>query len=275
MLSYQHAYHAGCYADVVKHIFLSRILAYMTQKDKPLLYLETHGGRGVYDIKDHYAKKTQEAQDGIIKLWPHKEQLTKEFSNYLKIIESMNTPHELRHYPGSPKIAIELLRPQDRIYLCERHPQEIEYLKQLKTSTKNIYIEETEGIAKMNALVPPKEKRALIFIDPSYELKDEYKSIPRAIANDYKKFPLGVYCIWYPILNHLGHEVLLKQLAKINTNKTLKLEFYVENTNSKGIRGTGLYIINPPYVLEQEAQVIFKALQKVYSDKKTLFKINE
>ena len=275
MLSYQHAYHAGCYADVVKHIFLTRILSYMTQKDKPFLYLETHSGRGMYDIKDHYAKKTQEAQDGIVKLWPHKDELPNEFSAYLKIIESINAQNELRYYPGSPKLAIDLLRSEDRVYLCELHPQEIDYLKKIKTREKNIYIEETDGIAKINAIVPPKEKRALIFVDPSYELKEEYKSIPRAIANDFKKFPTGVYCIWYPILASQAHEILLKQLAKIETDKTLKLEFYVESTNSKGILGTGLYIINPPYILEQEAQVIFKALQKVYSDKKTLYKINE
>ncbi|HBB53062.1 MAG TPA: 23S rRNA (adenine(2030)-N(6))-methyltransferase RlmJ [Legionellales bacterium] len=275
MLSYQHAYHAGCYADVVKHIFLTRILSYMTQKDKPFLYLETHSGRGVYDIKDHYAKKTQEALDGIVKLWPHQDQLPIEFADYLNTIKSMNAKDELRYYPGSPKIAIELLRPEDRIYLCELHPQELEHLKKIRTPGKNIYFEETDGIAKINAIVPPQEKRALVFVDPSYELKEEYKSIPRAIANDFKKFPTGVYCIWYPILPNLGYETLLKQLKKIPTDKTLNLEFYVEGTHSKGMLGTGLYIINPPYVLEKEAEVIFKALQKIYSDKKTHFKINE
>ena len=266
MLSYQHAYHAGCYADVIKHVFLSRILKYMIQKDSPLLYLESHAGRGLYDLEDRFAKKTQEAKEGIFKLWPTRSSLPQEFKPFCEVLESLNTQQQLKYYPGSPQLAINLLRPQDRVYLCELHPQEIDHLKKCQTQEKKIIIEDTDGLAKIKALVPPPEKRALIFIDPSYEVKSEYEMVAKTIVDNVKKFPQGVYVLWYPIVNPQYHANLLKKLKKIPSDKTLRLEFFIDNPNKKGMYGTGLFIVNPPYVLNEEAKTIFKAFKAIFHE---------
>ena len=260
MLSYQHAYHAGCYADVIKHLILTRIISYLTQKDKPLLYLDTHSGRGLYDLEDKFAQKTNEFQAGIGKLWPQKNNLPVEFKQFIEVIEHLN-PSALKYYPGSPQIAQDLLRSQDRIYLCELHPQEINYLKK-HASQKNIYIEATDGLSKIKALVPPPEKRALIFIDPSYEVKTEYEASALAVVNNFIKFPQGVYILWYPIVDTIHHSTILKYFKKIPTDKKLRLEFYLGQKIN--MYGTGMLIINPPYTLATESQTIFQALQKIY-----------
>ena len=269
MLSYQHIYHAGCFADIVKHVFLSRIIDYMTQKDKPMLYLETHAGRGLYDLESHIAKKTGEAQDGIFKLWPHHQNLVPGFTPLINILQQVNHFKKLRFYPGSAQIALYQCRQQDRMVFCELHPQEIRALESLSNQGKKVSIEQTDGIEKIKALVPPPEKRALIFIDPSYEVKEEYHSIPKAIALNYKKFPQGVYVLWYPMLHSLAHQTLIKNFKKISAEKTLHLQFWMENSKNNRMYGTGLYIINPPYVLAEEAQSIFKNLQTIFKDQKS------
>lgn len=260
MLSYQHAYHAGCYADVIKHLILTRIISYLTQKDKPLLYLDTHSGRGLYDLEDKLAQKTNEFQAGIGKLWSQKNNLPIEFKQYIELVGNLN-PSGLKYYPGSPQIAQDLLRTQDRIYLCELHPQEINYLKK-HACHKNIYIEATDGLSKIKALVPPPEKRALIFIDPSYEVKTQYEASVLTVLNNFIKFPQGVYVLWYPIIDSIHHSTIIKYFKKIPTEKKLRLEFYLgQKTN---MYGTGMLVINPPYTLTSEAKTIFQALQKIY-----------
>ncbi|MDQ5884746.1 MAG: Ribosomal large subunit methyltransferase [Pseudomonadota bacterium] len=269
MLSYQHIYHAGCFADVIKHTFLSRIMDYMTQKDKPMVYLETHAGRGLYDLESRISKKTGEAQEGIFKLWPHRDRLIPEFSPFIQTILQVNNEKKLRYYPGSAQMAILNLRPQDRLMLCELHPQELRALESLPTLGKKISIEQTDGIEKIKAVVPPHEKRGLIFIDPSYELKTEYQTIPKAIALNYKKFPQGVYVLWYPMLHSLAHQILIKHLKRIPSEKTLHLQFWMENSKDNGMYGTGLFVINSPFVLAEEAKNIFKNLQAIFHDQKS------
>lgn len=266
MLSYQHIYHAGCFADVVKHVFLSRIIDYMTQKDKPMLYLETHAGRGLYDLESRISKKTGEAQNGIFKLWPHHQNLVPGFMPFIHTLQKVNHFKKLRFYPGSAQIALHQCRQHDRLIFCELHPQEILALQSLPTLGKKLSIEQVDGIEKIKAQVPPLEKRALIFIDPSYEVKEEYQSIPKAITLNYKKFPQGVYVLWYPMISSLAHQTLIKHLKRIPAERTLHLQFWMENSKKNGMYGTGLYIINPPYILAKEAQSIFKNLKTIFND---------
>lgn len=273
MLSYQHIYHAGCFADVIKHVFLSRIIEYMTQKDKPFLYLETHAGRGLYDLESPMAKKTAEAQQGIHKFWPERSRLNESFAPFIQALLKINPNERLRYYPGSPQIAMTHLRQQDRLVFCELHPQELRALQKISNQNQKIFIEQTDGMEKMKAVLPAREKRALIFIDPSYEIKNEYQSIPKNIAANYKKFPQGVYVLWYPMLPSLAHQTLIKHLKKIPTDKTLHLQFWLEDSKNQGMYGTGLFIINPPYVLAEEAQTIFKSLQFIFADHKSQYLI--
>lgn len=265
MLSYQHGYHAGNFADVVKHTTLSRLLHYMTQKDKALFYLETHSGRGIYDLKSAQSLKTAEAKTGIEALWLQKKVLTPVFSPYIDAIKQLNSGNALRFYPGSPQLAIFALRNQDRLFFSERHPQEFDYLRQLPKRGKRVFYSEEDGLIHLTAQLPPTERRGLIFIDPSYEIKTEYRDIPRALKTAYNRFSTGVYCLWYPIVDNKLHQQLLTGLHQIGSKQNLKVEFNLTSRKEPGMTGCGLWIINPPYLLKDEANEMLKTLQKVFN----------
>lgn len=286
MLSYQHGYHAGNFADVVKHITLTRLITYMVSKDKPLFYLETHSGKGLYDLHDKQAKKTAEARQGIELLWPQRRTLPSIFAPYLEQIEKINPDHSLRYYPGSPLLALNLLRQQDRLVMCELHPSEFKCLQQLSPLNKHVYFSHSDGLENLKAYLPPPERRGLIFLDPSYEIKTDYIEVPKAILSAYKRFETGVYCVWYPIIDNKSHTQLLRGLKKIDANNNLRVEFYFTNTNNRalqklatetadssctvvnfpkksnpGMTGCGLWIINPPYLLQTELKIALDILR--------------
>ncbi|KTD24440.1 23S rRNA (adenine(2030)-N(6))-methyltransferase RlmJ [Legionella maceachernii] len=265
MLSYQHGYHAGSFADVIKHLTLTRVLVYMTSKEKPLFYLETHSGRGMYDLKNSQAMKTGENLQGISLLWLQKAKLPAVFSQYLHVIHHVNESEELRFYPGSPSLAIDLLRPQDRLYCCELHPREFESLQKLPHGGKKVFFSHSDGIANLNALLPPTERRGLIFIDPSYEIKTDYKEVPKAIKSAYHRFATGVFCLWYPIIDNRLHEQLLRAMASINAQSALRIEFNLTQSIQTGMTGCGLWIINPPYVLAEEMRTALKHLSTLFN----------
>jgi 23S rRNA (adenine2030-N6)-methyltransferase len=263
MLSYQHGYHAGNFADVLKHITLTRLLSYLTQKDKPLLYLETHSGSGSYDLFHHQATKTQEYKRGIELLYAKRKALSPLFLEYFSAIKLINSNEALRYYPGSPYLAIQGLRDIDRGYFCELHSKEFDNLSSLAHFHKKIHCSNTDGISALNALLPPPEKRALIFIDPSYEIKDEYKSIPNAMQKAYQRFATGVYCLWYPIVYPRLTEQLVRRVLSIGAKNTLKIEWRL-NTKDEGMNGTGLMILNAPFTLSSEMNSVLQDLQKLH-----------
>ena len=265
MLSYQHGYHAGNFADVVKHTTLSRLLHYLTQKDKPLLYLETHSGRGAYDLKNAHSLKTAEFKEGIEALWAQKNQLPDVFSLYIKAIKQINAPDTLRYYPGSPQLAIDALRSIDRLFFSELHPQEFDHLSQLLKLGKRVFYSDNDGLYNLAAQLPPMERRGLIFIDPSYEIKSEYRDIPIALKKAYDRFATGVYCIWYPLVHNKLHQQLLRGLTQIGATNNLKVEFYMSSREKPGMTGCGLWIINPPYLLADELKVALQALRNVFN----------
>jgi len=263
MLSYQHAYHAGGIADVVKHFTLTRILHYMVQKDNPMLYLETHSGRGVYDLRDKHALKTGEAKFGIEPLWMARKKLPSLFTPYLNAIRHFNHADTLKFYPGSPALAIEALRTQDRLYFCELHSTEFKFIEQLPHQGKRVYCSHSDGIESLRALLPPPERRGLIFVDPAYELKSEYRTIPNALKSAYTSFSTGVYCLWYPLVDNKLHGQLLRGLTEIGARNTLKIEFHLKGREQTGMTGCGLWIINPPYTLAAEVKTALNILSQL------------
>ena len=273
MLSYQHGYHAGNFADVVKHLGLMRLINYLIQKDKPLLYLETHSGKGLYDLRDSQSEKTSEYKQGIQLLWANRKQLPPAFSEYIQLIKALNGKDSLRYYPGSPFLAAQSLRSIDRTYFCELHPGEYDALIELPISNKKVHFSNTDGIAAMNALMPPPEKRGLIFIDPSYEVKDEYKTIPRALQQAFAKFSTGVYCLWYPVVNRRMSDSLLRRLQEIGAKNTLRVEFNCTNSTQEGMTGCGLWLINPPFTFAQEMKTICDTLKSYFNPKEASFVI--
>lgn len=265
MLSYQHGYHAGNFADVIKHLALTRILSYLTRKEKPLFYLETHSGKGIYDLTNKQAEKTGEYKQGIQLIWPDKKTLPEEFQNYLQCISLLNQNKDFHNYPGSPTLAINGLRLQDRLYLCELHPAEYEALTQISTFNKKVHFSHSDGIANLKALLPPPEKRGFIFIDPSYEIKEEYKQIPLAIKQAYARFSTGVYCLWYPVVNRRLTDQLIRHLKEIKAKTVLNIEFNLTLSPKEGMTGCGLWIINPPYMLIKEMKSILTILKTYFN----------
>lgn len=275
MLSYQHGYHAGCFADVLKHTALTQVLAYLIQKDKPLFYLETHAGKGLYDLKDKQAEKTGEYKTGIQTIWDNKAQMPSEFNEYLSAISELNPKGLLKLYPGSPSLAIRALREQDRIYLCELHPNEFEQLQQIHRKHKKIFFSNSDGIASLKALLPPTEKRGLVFIDPSYEVKDDYKLIPKALKQVYSHFSQGVFCLWYPVIDKKITEQLIRGLTDIGATKTLRIELNLTSTSHPGMTGTGLWLINPPYTLAKEMERVLKTLCSYFNPGESSYLIED
>lgn len=265
MLSYQHGYHAGCFADVIKHVVLSRILTYVIQKEKPIFYLDTHSGRGLYDLQDKQAMKNQEFSQGIGALWRKKDQLCPEFIPFLSSIQHWNPHSSLRYYPGSAALAIHLLRKQDRLFLCERHPQEYEQLQRLTRHFSKVHCSHEDGYLELLARLPPPEQRGVIMVDPSYEIKTEYRLLPQKIHMAYRKFAQGIYCIWYPITDNMLRTKLLQGLSTLSVSRALCLEFRLNEDPPHGMDGTGLYIINQPFTLETELRNISDDLLKIFN----------
>lgn len=276
MLSYQHGYHAGNFADVIKHLALVHILNHMIQKEKPIFYLETHAGKGIYPLNAPETQKTQEFKAGILPVWNKREALSDAFKRYFEVIQTLNPSSKLETYPGSPYFAAQILRSQDRLTLCERHPQEFEKLKAFPKQGKRIHIACQDGLLALDQLLPPPEKRGLIFIDPSFEIKTEYRTLPKTLFNAYQRFPQGVFCLWYPIVKTLDHKQLTHKLKAQSLAKTLQIEFLLPiHPIQSNLYGMGIWVINPPHTLTQSLHSALSALCKIFPYQGAQFSIKE
>ncbi|WP_294230319.1 23S rRNA (adenine(2030)-N(6))-methyltransferase RlmJ [uncultured Shimia sp.] len=250
MLSYQHIYHAGNLADVQKHALLAVMLDYMGQKPKPMSYLETHAARGVYQLDDAAAVKTGEADAGIGKV----EEWFAPDHPYMRALSAVRDRHGAAAYPGSPAIAQALLRAEDSMQLCELHPQEVSALRQTMRGS-GAKVHQKDGFETVMGMCPPTPRRGVLLIDPSYEIKSDYKTLPGWIANLHRKWNVGVIALWYPILRDGAHEPMLDALEDKGFPKVLRheVEFPPAREGHRMI-GSGMFIINAPYGLEAEAQ---------------------
>ncbi|WP_209428332.1 23S rRNA (adenine(2030)-N(6))-methyltransferase RlmJ [Pararhodobacter sp. SW119] len=247
MLSYQHLYHAGNLADVHKHALLAWMLGYLTGKPKPLSYLETHAGRGLYDLDAPEARKTGEAAQGIARVghWFGPDH------PYAQAIAATRATHGAAAYPGSPLIASALLRPEDRLHLAEAHPAEHAALAQALPWEAQIRHE--DGFAMARARVPPTPRRGLMMIDPSYEVAADYTRMPDFIATMARKWPVGVIVLWYPILTDARHQDMLTDLhAKFPEALRHEVGFPPARPGHRMV-GSGLFVVNAPWGLEEEA----------------------
>ena len=236
MLSYQHLYHAGNAADVHKHALLASAIAYLTQKPKPLTYIETHAGRGLYDLSAPEAVKTQEAAQGIARL---RDRIPKDHP-YLKALAAQTA------YPGSPAIAHALLRPEDTLHLAELHPQEYASLRQ-NLRAPNVHTYHQDGLELAQSLCPPTPRRGLMLVDPSYEVKDDYAMLPKWLGSITRKWNVGTVMIWYPILTSDQHRPMLHSLrASYPEAITHEVRFPPARDGHRMV-GSGLFIVNPPY----------------------------
>ena len=259
MLSYQHIYHAGNLADVQKHALLCTMLDYMTRKDKPISYLETHAGRGLYQLDAPESIKTGEAAAGIDLVLARN--LLPADHPYLQALSRIRDTHGARAYPGSPLLAAECLRPQDRIHLAELHPQENAALT-YAMSPYGAHVVKQDGFQMAHALTPPDPRRGLMLIDPSYEIKADYDAIPKFIGQIHRKWNVGIIALWYPILTSGAHRPMLAALKAQNLPKTLRHEVaFPPARDGHRMIGSGMFIVNAPFGTADEAD----RLDRVFS----------
>ena len=246
MLSYQHIYHAGNPADVHKHAILAAMLGYMTAKPKPMTYMETHSGRGLYHLDAAEALKTGEAAAGVGRL-----AAALEGTDYARALDTVRAAHGAAAYPGSPLVAATFLRPEDRIELAELHPQEHAALAQAMAATP-ARVHRRDGFEMALSLCPPEPRRGLLLIDPSYEIKDDYARIPGQIAQLHRKWNVGVIALWYPILTGGSHAPMLAALEAQGLPGALRHEVRFPPVRpGHRMVGSGLFVLNAPWGLDQ------------------------
>lgn len=263
MLSYRHSFHAGNHADVLKHIVLMLILENLKLKDKGFYYLDTHAGVGRYQLSSDEAEKTGEYKEGIGRLWERTD-LPQEISRYVDLIKHLNFGAKaLRYYAGSPLIAAQLLRPQDRALLTELHPRDFPLLRNNFKEFKNVSVKCDNGFQQLKATLPPKERRGLVLIDPPYELKEDYDLVVKAAEEGYKRFATGTYAIWYPVVLRQQTKRIFKGLQASGIRKILKIELAVRpDSDQRGMTASGMAVINPPWTLENQMKAILPYLVK-------------
>lgn len=251
MLSYRHAFHAGNHADVLKHYVLSLVLDYMNQKDKPYWYIDTHAGAGMYALDSDFAQKNAEFETGIARLIGAKS-LPATLENYTELIRKYNQNDQLQLYPGSPAIARHYLRGDDKMRLFELHPNDYRLLTEtFRHQGRQTKIEMQNGFVGLKACLPPPCKRAVVLIDPPYELKDDYRRVADCIKDSLNRFATGTYLVWYPLLQRPEPLQMLEKLKQVDTGNWLNISLSVQapGTEGFGMHGSGMFIVNPPWTL--------------------------
>ncbi len=268
MLSYRHSYHAGNHADVLKHLVLVALLRHFLRKDKPFTYIDSHAGAGLYRLDSSQALKTGEFSSGIARLWqnPPADGLA---ADYLDQIRRHNPTGELAVYPGSPAIALGLLRPVDRACLIELHSREIEVLRHHCDADPRVAIHHRDACEGLRALTPPTPRRGLALIDPAYEVDGDYDDVERTLHELHRKWAVGTLALWYPLLapGRDRSERLRQGLARGNIGNLLCVELAVRAPQTDyGMHGSGVLLVNPPWQLDEQLRAALEALAPLLCD---------
>lgn len=249
MLSYQHGFHAGNFADVHKHLLLTLLLQALNRKAKPWCYLETHSGRARYDLAGDQAQKTGEYRTGIARLWQRPAPAP--VQAYLDQVVQLNG-ERLSVYPGSPLLAARLARAEDRISLMELHPAEAQALKAVFREDRRVAVHHRDGYEGVLSQLPPKPNRGLVLIDPAFEVKQEYAQLVRFLVKAHRRWPNGCFAIWYPLLPAGLWRDMKAALVATGIRKVLCSELEVAAAEGeRGMYGSGMLVINPPWQLDQ------------------------
>ncbi|MDA3914428.1 23S rRNA (adenine(2030)-N(6))-methyltransferase RlmJ [Oleiagrimonas sp.] len=258
-MNYRHAYHAGNFADVFKHCVLVALLEALKAKSKPLCYIDTHAGAGRYDLACEAARKTAEADQGIARV-RGKSAESALLARYLALVEA----EEPGFYPGSPRLAAALLRENDCAQLCELHPEEATILRALVRNDPRIHVHQRDGYAALKALLPPRERRGLVLIDPPFEAQDqEFKHIRTAVEAGMQRWPKGVYAIWYPIKLARDVQPFRRWLHDCPARTVLDVELLVQSdTVPRRLNGAGMAILNPPWKLDHRLAELLPLLAR-------------
>lgn len=268
-MNYDHAYHAGNFADVVKHALVVRIVEYLKRKDKPFRVIDTHAGSGLYDLSGERAQKTGEWRTGIGRLVeaalpdPARALL----APYLEIVGDLNPGGGIKFYPGSPVLVRRLLRGRDRLTAIELHPDAAFELKNRFAGDFATRTIELDGWLALGAHVPPKEKRGFVLVDPPFEIDDEFGRILDGLRKAHQRWPGGIYAFWYPVKDRDEVERFRQDLAGLGIPRILDATLTIRAPlHYPRLDGTGMVIVNPPYVIEEELNVLLPVLSKVLAE---------
>lgn len=251
MFSYRHAFHAGNHADVLKHTVLVQLIDYLKLKDKGFVFVDTHAGAGEYALDAGFAAKRREFETGITRVWSA-EQLPSALESYRAQVRACNTDDRLRIYPGSPRIAMQMLREQDHILLFELHSTESQVLRAFaQRAGRRVMARALDGFAGLKSVLPPPTRRGVVLIDPSYEDKDDYRAVIAAMKDALKRFATGTYAVWYPVIARDDATRLPGQLQQLASADWLNVSLTVSAPPSDGLGlfGSGMFVFNPPWTL--------------------------
>lgn len=268
-MNYRHAFHAGNFADVVKHLILVRILDYLKRKPAAFRVLDTHAGVGLYDLEGDQAERTGEWLEGIARLVqtglpPAAAELAKP---YLDSVKAQNPDGQLRFYPGSPLITRSLLREQDRLFALELHPADAEALRENFAGDFQTRVTHLDGWAALGTHLPPKEKRGLVLIDPPFEEKGEFSRMVAGLVKGHRRWPGGIFAFWYPIKEPSEVQSFVADLKSTGIPKILRIELTIRAPSTPArLFGTGMIVVNPPYALEEEMKLLLPPLAALLAD---------
>src|SRR6266436_5852937 len=269
-MNYRHAFHAGGFADVIKHVVLVRILTYLQDKPAAFRVIDSHAGAGLYDLTGDEASRGGEWLTGIARIMQARfsEATLPLVAPYLDIVRAFNPGRDLKAYPGSPLIARALLRPQDRLTACEVEPKTRKHLVDALRRDTQARVVDLDGWTALPAFVPPKERRGLVLIDPPYEQKDEFERLAGGFAEAFAKWPTGSYLLWYPVKSRRATDSLARHVTEAvgagpSPGKALRLEFSVApQATGTALASAGLLIVNPPWTLAGELKAILPELER-------------
>jgi 23S rRNA (adenine2030-N6)-methyltransferase len=271
MLSYQHAYHAGNFADVLKHVVLCLVIDYLKQKDKPFYFHDTHAGRGLYPFSLPEMEKIREHEQGIAKLWPllvDPARCPPALQCYRHVLNRYNPGGTLNCYPGSGLFAHALMRADDQLLLTELHPAEFSALQQNARHLDNVRVQNIDAWQGLKGALPPKQSRGVILIDPSYELRHEHQMVIDGLADALRRFATGIYVVWYPVVSKDGTlelmpKKLMRGIEQLAPPSLLRIELCVAmEQNKNGLIGSGMLVINAPWQLDKAMKEILPLLHK-------------
>ena len=261
MLSYQHEYHAGNHADVLKHTVLALLIQALKRKPAAFRVIDSHAGSGVYDLGSQMAQHGREFETGVA-LVRQASAPPPSVRPYLEVLDALNGAGALRDYPGSPELALRLLREQDHLELFELHPQAATALQKRYAHNAQVHVHRRDGFEGLVAVVPPQERRGIALIDPAYEEKDDFGRVADLVGACRKRWANGVYMVWYPLIRRAGADRLIAALRESMIPRTLRVELEVA-PNSDGLKGSGLVIANLPFQVEAELRTLVPWLGRV------------
>ena len=265
-MNYRHAYHAGNFADVLKHSVLCRVLVHLREKPAAFRVLDTHAGAALYDLTGPEAVRSPEWRDGIGRLHaanlpPAADAL---LTPYIEAVRTLNPAGCLRNYPGSPGLVQSLMRKQDRLTACELEARAAQALRHHLRGDRRVQVIESDGWSVLASRLPPPERRGLVLVDPPYEQDGDFTRLAKGLETAYRRWATGTYMLWYPIKGRPEPDTLAKRVKRLGIPKILRIELVVSSLSDPGrLNGSGLIVVNPPWTLERDVSKMLPALSKV------------